>query len=124
MSQPTSISEWLTTVGMPEYATRFAENDIDVSVLGHLTDRDLKEMGVSLGHRRKLLATIAELPVAAGAGPMAPRDDAQRRHLSIMFCDLVGSTAAADDALKPTPMITLTNDEVGWISVVPILPGR
>ena len=93
MSQSTSIGEWLTTVGMPEYATRFAENDIDVSVLGHLTDRDLKEMGVSLGHRRKLLATIAELPVAAGAGPMAPRDDAHRRHLSIMFCDLVGSTA-------------------------------
>ena len=93
MSQSTSIGEWLTTVGMPEYATRFAENDIDVSVLGHLTDRDLKEMGVSLGHRRKLLATIAELPVTAGAGPMAPRDDAHRRHLSIMFCDLVGSTA-------------------------------
>ncbi|MBR0883000.1 class 3 adenylate cyclase [Bradyrhizobium japonicum] len=97
MSQPTSIAEWLTSVGMPEYATRFAENDIDVSVLGHLTDRDLKELGVSLGHRRKLLATIAELPAASGARPMATapaaRDDAQRRHLSIMFCDLVGSTA-------------------------------
>jgi hypothetical protein len=60
MVQSTSIGEWLTTVGIPEYATRFAENDIDVSVLGHLTDRDLEEMGVSLGHRRKLLATIAE----------------------------------------------------------------
>ena len=94
MSQPTSIAEWLTTVGMLEYATRFAENDIDVSVLGQLTDRDLKELGVSLGHRRKLLANIAELS-ASGARPMAtapaPRGYAQR--LSIMFCDLVGSTA-------------------------------
>ncbi|MGY3341236.1 hypothetical protein ACVWZ4_007424 [Bradyrhizobium sp. USDA 4472] len=55
---------------MLEYATRFAENDIDVSVLGQLTDRDLKELGVWLGDRRKLLANIAELS-ASGASPMA-----------------------------------------------------
>ena len=54
-------SDWLEKLGMSEYAERFAENDIDVSVLPHLTDQDLKEIGVSLGHRRKMLAAIAEL---------------------------------------------------------------
>jgi hypothetical protein len=51
------IAEWLEKLGMPEY---FAENDIDTAVLRHLTDQDLKELGVSLGHRRKMLAAIAE----------------------------------------------------------------
>jgi class 3 adenylate cyclase len=95
-----TITEWLASLGLSEYAQRFAENDIDVSVLRHLTDQDLKEIGVSLGHRRKLLAAIAEL---AGTGtatlqpltiPEAkPKDDAERRQLTVMFTDLVGSTA-------------------------------
>ena len=55
------IAEWLDKLGMPEYAQRFAENEIDVSVLRHLTDQDLEEIGVLLGHRRKMLAAIAEL---------------------------------------------------------------
>src|SRR5215472_13314503 len=55
------IAEWLKTLGMSEYAERFAENGIDISVLRHLTDQDLKDIGVLLGHRRKLLAAIAEL---------------------------------------------------------------
>ena len=45
------ITEWLEKLGMSEYAQRFADNDIDVTVLPHLTDQDLKELGVSLGHR-------------------------------------------------------------------------
>ena len=89
--------EWLASLGLSEYAQRFAENDIDVTVLRHLTDQDLKEIGVSLGHRRKILASIGEL---AGAAPRSqptvppepkPRDDAERRQLTIMFTDLVGS---------------------------------
>jgi class 3 adenylate cyclase/tetratricopeptide (TPR) repeat protein len=95
-----TITEWLASLGLSEYAQRFAENDIDVSVLRHLTDQDLKELGVSLGHRRKMQAAIAELggtaPVAAqAAAPPEPktRDDAERRQLTVMFCDLVGSTA-------------------------------
>ena len=77
----------------------FAENDIDVSVLSHLTDQDLKELGVSLGHRRKILAAIAEL--ARGAVPTSPssaltepkpKDTAERRQVTVMFSDLVGST--------------------------------
>jgi class 3 adenylate cyclase/tetratricopeptide (TPR) repeat protein len=94
------IEDWLKKLGMAEYAQRFAENDIDVSVLRHLTDQDLKELGVSLGHRRKMLVAIAELAGAAPARsqPAAPpepkpRDDAERRQLTVMFCDLVGSTA-------------------------------
>ena len=55
------IADWLKTLGMSEYAVRFTENDIDTSVLRDLTDQDLKELGVSLGHRRKMLRAIAEL---------------------------------------------------------------
>jgi hypothetical protein len=55
------IADWLTTLGMSEYAQRFAENDIDTSVLRDLSDQDLKELGVSLGHRRRMLRAIAEL---------------------------------------------------------------
>ena len=64
------IADWLEKLGMSEYAERFAENDIDISVLRDLTDQDLKELGVSLGHRRKMLRAIAEL---AGAAPTSPQ---------------------------------------------------
>jgi hypothetical protein len=55
------IAEWLEQLNLGQYAQRFAENDIDFSVLRHLTDADLEKIGVSLGHRRKILAAIAEL---------------------------------------------------------------
>ena len=55
------IADWLEKLGMSEYAKRFAENGIDISVLPHLTDENLKELGISLGHRVKLLAAIREL---------------------------------------------------------------
>ena len=67
------ISDWLEKLGMSEYAERFAENDVDISVLPHLSDHDLKELGVSLGHRRKMLAAIAEL-VGAVQAPPQPAD--------------------------------------------------
>ena len=95
-----TIAEWLAALGMSEYAQRFAESDIDPSVLRDLTDQDLRELGVSLGHRRKMLRAIAELVDAAPVSsqtmaPAAPaqRDTAERRQLTVMFCDLVGSTA-------------------------------
>src|SRR5215472_9514898 len=92
------ISDWLKKLDMSEYVERFAENDIDVDVLGELTDQDLEKLGVSLGHRRKMLRAIRELcrpPVAVAAEtPAAPqRDVAERRQVTVMFCDLVGSTA-------------------------------
>ncbi len=94
------IAEWLASLGMSEYAKRFAENDIDASVLRDLTDQDLKDIGISLGHRRRLLRAIAELggtastaPQPAAAAAASPQDTAERRQLTVMFCDLVGSTA-------------------------------
>ena len=93
------IADWLEKLGMSEYAERFAESDIDTSVLRDLTDQDLKELGVSLGHRRKMLRAIAELASAAPTSPQPtltepkPQDTAERRQVTVMFSDLVGSTA-------------------------------
>jgi class 3 adenylate cyclase len=93
------ISDWLRKLGMSEYAERFAKNGIDVSVLRHLTDQDLKDVGVLLGHRRKMLVAIAELSGTVLAAPRSAlserklQDTAERRQLTVMFCDLVGSTA-------------------------------
>jgi class 3 adenylate cyclase/predicted ATPase len=95
------IADWLEKLGMSEYAERFVENDIDASVLPHLTDQSLKELGVSLGHRLKILAAIRELSgptPAASEPPIAPaepksKDTAERRQVTVMFADLVGSTA-------------------------------
>ena len=100
-----TTAEWLTSLGMSEYAQRFAENDIDFTILLDLTDQDLEKIGVaSLGHRRKLLRAIANLEnieksapavTVAAAAPAAPlpQDSAERRQVTVMFCDLVGSTA-------------------------------
>jgi class 3 adenylate cyclase/predicted ATPase len=93
------IADWLKKLGMSEYTQRFSENGIDVSVLPHLTDQDLKDIGVLLGHRRKMLAAIGEFAGAAPApGPITAtepktQDTAERRQVTVMFSDLVGSTA-------------------------------
>ncbi len=55
------LAEWLSSLGLEEYAERFAENAIDISVVGDLTEEDLKELGLRLGHRRRLRRAIAEL---------------------------------------------------------------
>src|ERR1700693_1646258 len=99
------IAGCVEKLGLGQYAPRFAENDINFAILSDLTDQDLKELGVSsLGHRRQLLRAIAELnTVEKGAPKLAPataapvtpqpHDAAERRQLTVMFCDLVGSTA-------------------------------
>ena len=93
------VVDWLKTLGMSEYAERFAESDIDTSVLCELTDQDLKELGVSLGHRRKMLRAIAELvavpptQLQPALTEPKPKDTAERRQVTVMFSDLVGSTA-------------------------------
>jgi class 3 adenylate cyclase len=87
------IADWLEKLGLEQYAQRFAENAIDVSVLPELTDEDFDRLGVLLGHRRKMLRMIAELDQAELVAEPARRHDAERRHLTVMFCDLVGSTA-------------------------------
>src|SRR5215467_13414579 len=94
------VAEWLRGLGLEQYVPAFRDNDIDREVLRRLTAEDLRELGVgSIGHRRRLLDAIAAL----GEGPAAPSDgpappvavQAERRHLTVMFCDLVGSTALA-----------------------------
>jgi class 3 adenylate cyclase len=91
------LAHWLEKLGMSEYAQRFAENDIDASVLPHLTDQSLKELGVSLGHRLKILAAVKELGGPTPAPPATPTETkqhtAERRQVTVMFSDLVGSTA-------------------------------
>src|SRR5215471_9789867 len=93
------IADWLNTLDLGQYAQRFAENYIDASVLRDLTDQDLEKIGIPLGHRKKLLRAIGELADASPAAPPpataskpAPHDSAERRQLTVMFCDLVGST--------------------------------
>jgi class 3 adenylate cyclase len=91
------VADWLEKLGLGQYAARFSENDIDFALLNKLNDADLKELGVtSLGHRKRLLEAIAErtavAPSPARAEPKAP-DTAERRQVTVMFSDLVGSTA-------------------------------
>ena len=99
------VADWLERLGLSQYARCFAENDISFVVLPDLTDQDLEKIGVaSLGHRRLLLRSIAELKIvdkttlapdaAASAPPAAAKiDTAERRQVTVMFSDLVGSTA-------------------------------
>src|SRR5689334_15465146 len=97
------IGGWLRGLGLERYEQAFRENEIDLRVLPELTADDLKELGVAaIGHRRLLLKAIADL--AAGAGRAAAENvpaaspvptatgEAERRQLTVMFCDLVGST--------------------------------
>jgi class 3 adenylate cyclase/predicted ATPase len=98
------ITDWLRGLGLEQYAATFRDNDIDDAVLQRLTAEDLRELGVaSVGHRRRLLDAIAALgapaPAANVSGPpaettltLAPKAAAERRQLTVMFCDLVGST--------------------------------
>ena len=94
------IDGWLRGIGLAQYAEMFRANDIDIKLLGGLTNDDLKDIGVlSLGHRKKLLEAIADLagaiptrPKPALSEPKAP-DSAERRQVTVMFSDLVGSTA-------------------------------
>jgi len=119
------IGEWLESIGLGDYAQRFAENAIEVSTLRDLTDQDLKELGVLLGHRRKMLRAIAELDATAPAAPAAPAtkperepsDEAERRHLTVMFCDLVGSTALST-RLDPEDMWRLVGSYQAAIGAV------
>jgi class 3 adenylate cyclase len=104
------ITVWLETIGLSRYAELFRANDITTSVLPELTDDDLRELGLSLGHRRALLRAIKDLarprdeavasespavPVSPAREPTPPRPEAERRQLTVMFADLVGSTALA-----------------------------
>ncbi len=124
------IADWLKTLGMSEHARRFVGNKIDVSVLPHLTDQDLKDIGVPLGHRRKMLRAIAELASAVPASPQPtftePRsqDVAERRRgdgqlsnklllqrSEERFRQVVESAPNAIVMIGPTGLIEMVNAE-------------
>src|SRR5215475_13567929 len=117
------IAEWLAKIGLERYTPAFIDNDIDVEVLRYLTDADLEKIGVTLGHRRKLLAAIAELSGGAATPAQPPGElnkqeaarrreptptavaqpppfasaevGGERRYLTVLFCDLMNSTGIA-----------------------------
>jgi class 3 adenylate cyclase len=94
-----NVADWLRRLGLEQYAPAFAGNNIDGEVLPELTAEDLIGLGVtSIGHRRKLLAALAALrseasQVTTAFTSAAISGGAERRQLTVMFCDLVGSTA-------------------------------
>jgi class 3 adenylate cyclase/predicted ATPase len=88
------IAAWLNGLGLQQYEPAFRENAIDASLLPELTAEDLRDIGVNLvGHRRKLLAAISALRGGVIPGAVASAASGERRQLTVMFCDLVGSTA-------------------------------
>ncbi len=104
------IAQWLEGLGLGQYAQAFADNDIEHDLLPKLTDDDLEKLGVaSLGHRKRLLTAFEELSpdvVAPGkkqSGQELLAGEAERRQLTVMFCDLVGSTALSSQ-LDPEDM--------------------
>jgi len=93
------IAAWLHGLGLQQYEPVFRDNDIDGAVLPSLTAEDLKDLGItSVGHRRRLLEAIAALRDGGNTAAVAlvadvpPIAEAERRQLTVMFCDLVGST--------------------------------
>src|SRR5271156_2755140 len=108
------VGGWLRSLGLDQYEATFRESEIDAEVLPELTESDLSQLGVPLGHRKRLLKAIAALGAAEKApatvsGP--PFQDAvshggERRQLTVMFCDLVGSTALSEQ-LDPEELRSL-----------------
>src|SRR6266516_2915616 len=106
----TDLAEWLGRHGLDQYAQSFAENNIEFSVLPDLTENDLKKLGVSLGHRKKLLRAIEALTAARqptgttsavsnvtiASPPLVQPHEAEFRQITVMFCDLVGSTQLSE----------------------------
>jgi class 3 adenylate cyclase len=101
------IAQWLGENGLGQYAQAFLDDDIDLEIISELTEADLEKLGLSLGHRKRFLRAVASLrtprapetlasqlaEVAGTAPSVTARPDAQRRQLTVIFFDLVGSTA-------------------------------
>ena len=120
-----SFEQWLAEIGLENYVATFIENEIDFSVAGTLTEADLRELGLSLGARKKFLLAAAALAKPATAnqdlGRVQPAEPSpepisgqspsggERRQLTVMFCDLVGSTALSEK-LDPEELRALLHD--------------
>jgi class 3 adenylate cyclase/tetratricopeptide (TPR) repeat protein/ABC-type lipoprotein export system ATPase subunit len=118
-----TVEDWLSRLGLSKYVEAFVQNDVDLRALPHITEADLQELGVSLGHRKIILAAINGLAQPSLNGPplaslpleesepqtteVPQEPTADRRLLSVLFCDLVGSTALSAQ-LDPEDMHELT----------------
>ena len=95
------VATWLRDLGLERHETAFRDNLIDMDVVRELTESDLEKLGLALGDRKRILKAIASLPTAEPAAAAIPvaaprtRDKAERRPVTVMFCDLVGSTSLA-----------------------------
>jgi class 3 adenylate cyclase len=109
------IDLWLQSLGLEKYGEVLASHDIDLTVIPHLTEQDLEKLGLSLGHRRKFIAAAAKLrPVTTSSAVASAQDNppaqfvppVERRQVTIVFIDLVGSTALGRD-MDPEDIIRL-----------------
>jgi class 3 adenylate cyclase len=95
------VARWLQALGCEQYAAAFLRNDVTGDILSSLTEQDLRDLGVlSVGHRRRMLDAIAALRDNASAPDLSAGSTGERRQISVMFCDLVGS-AALSTRLEP-----------------------
>jgi class 3 adenylate cyclase len=94
------IQTFLATLGLDKYCKVFVENDVDLAVAPALTEQDLERLGLSLGHRRKFIAAAAKLDVSSEQADVdvspGSSDGVERRQVTVVFMDLVGSTALAN----------------------------
>ncbi|MCA1443725.1 adenylate/guanylate cyclase domain-containing protein, partial [Ensifer sp. IC4062] len=99
------IASWLARLGLAKYTEAFTANEVDLDSLRHLSEDDLKELGLPVGPRRKILAAISELTAdtMSPARPTPSPREAERRQLTVMFVDLVGSTELSQQ-LDPEEM--------------------
>ena len=122
-----SFADWLTEIGLESYAPTFQQNDIDFAVVRDLSEGDLKELGLTLGHRKKFQQALVRLDdtprvnsdfdAALAASPIPPpalsatheSSGGERRQLTVMFCDLVGSTALSEK-LDPEELRSLLHN--------------
>ena len=100
------IDIWLQSLGLEKYREVLASHDIDLTVVPDLTEQDLEKLGLSLGHRRKFITAAARLPGVAAAASTPQPTPAERRQVTVVFIDLVGSTALGSQ-LDPEDLIRL-----------------
>ncbi len=105
-----SLREWLRNINLEQYADAFEKDDIDLDILEKLTEQDFLELGVSRGNRRRLMATIAMRSGETAGAEQSPAvemsSEAERRQVTVLFCDLVGSTQMSV-VLDPEILATL-----------------
>ena len=117
-----SLSEWLNEIGLAQYAELLEKNAVDLEVLPDLSEQDLSDLGIPLGHRKRLLKVLRApldgntLPIVSPANESSVQTQeeavvsvGERRQLTVMFCDLVGSTALSEK-LDPEELRSLLHN--------------